>query len=141
MRRLQDIYTRYDWFLIIPEEESHTFAGGDGERVYTIPDINEGRWKNPLRLLRALWATMRIFRREDPAAVVSTGAGIAIPAFLLARLGGRRTLFIETFARIRRPSMSGKVCYRLADRFLVQHEALLAFYPRARFLGALYENM
>lgn len=142
MRRIERVYGCYDWFIIVPRESSNTFASGPEERVYTVDDVNEGRGiRNPLLLLAALWQTFIIFLREHPKAVISTGAGIAVPAFIVARIFGSKTVFIESFARIRRPSISAKVCYRLSDLFLVQHEELLKFFPKAEYYGSLYEYL
>ena len=65
--------------------------------------------------------------------MISTGAGIAVPGFLAAKLLGIRTVYIESYARVESLSLAGKICYHLADRFLVQH-ACLATRPAARRL-------
>lgn len=142
MKRLEPVYRGYDRFLIIPREESSTFVKKDDERVYTIADVNEGRGiRNPAMLLLAMWETFVIFLRERPRVVLSTGAGVAIPGMALARLFGARAVYIESFARIKRPSRAGRLCYYLADQFYVQHEELLEFYPKARYAGALYAHL
>ena len=38
--------------------------------------------------------------RLRPAIVVSTGAGVAVPFFLVAKLRGAKTAYIEVFDRI-----------------------------------------
>lgn len=142
MKRLEPVYREYDRFLIIPQEQSKTFVKKDHERVYTIADVNEGRGiRNPLVLLLAVWQTFLIFLRERPRVVLSTGAGVAIPGMVLARLFGAVTIYIESFARIKRPSRAGRICYYLADQFYVQHEELLAWFPKARYAGALYAHL
>ena len=79
----------------------------------------------------------RILLREKPDLVISTGAGIAVPGFLAARLLGIRTVYIESYARVESLSLAGKICYRLADRFLVQHACLANGLPRAVYAGSL----
>lgn len=62
---------------------------------------------------------------------------------LLGRSGSRdrlRVIYVESWARVRRLSFSGKIMLWLADRFIVQWEALLpATKGRGQFLGALVE--
>jgi|WetSurMetagenome_2_1015567.scaffolds.fasta_scaffold130049_2 beta-1,4-N-acetylglucosaminyltransferase len=77
--------------------------------------------------------------KERPDVVISTGSGeIAIPALILANTLGIRTIYIETWTRVKDPSMAGRVLYYFADHFLVQWEDLLPkFGKRAKYLGGL----
>ncbi len=85
-----------------------------------------------------LWEAFTILRREKPQAILSTGAGPAVPFALVGRfLFGMRVIFIETFTRATAPSMTGKIMYRLAHRFYYQWEALGKFFPKGTFCGPL----
>jgi len=46
-------------------------------------------------------------------------------------------VYIESFARVKHLSLSGKLLYAFADIFLVQWADLLENYPRAKYLGVL----
>ena len=72
-----------------------------------------------------------------PKAIISTGAGVAIPFMMLGKLFGSRLIFIETGARVHTMSKSGKFMYKYADRFFVQYGQLLDKYPNAT-LGGLH---
>lgn len=103
-------------------------------RVYELANIGT----NPACALAALWPAWRILRREQPATLISTGAEIAIPFFVVARVLGIRTIFIESWCRVHTASGTGRFLYRLADVFFVQWPQLLAIYgPRARYEGGL----
>ena len=103
-------------------------------RVYELANIGA----NPLRALAALWPAWRILRREQPTTLVSTGAEIAIPFFVVARMLGIRTIFIESWCRVRTASGTGRFLYGFADVFFVQWPQLLAVYgSRARYEGGL----
>jgi len=73
-----------------------------------------------------------IFLKVRPNYIVSTGAGIAIPMILLGKICGSKIIFIETGARIFEPSKTGKFIYKYADLFLIQHETLKKYYPKAK---------
>ena len=142
IRKLQDIYQDFDHFFVVPDEGSGTFSPDPGIRHYTLPDINEGRGlRNPAALIRSFARAWKILRAESPAVVISTGAGVTVPVVLLAKLLRIPTVFVESFARVQAPSRAGRVCHPFVDLFLVQHEELLAHYPRARYLGSLYEHL
>lgn len=80
------------------------------------------------------WRTLRTFR---PDVVVSTGAGVAFPFFVLARLRRIKTVYIEVYDRIELPTLTGRLCYRLSNLFLLQWEEQRRFYPRGRLIGRL----
>lgn len=104
------------------------------EHAYRLRNIG----KNPFWMAIAGLRIAVILVRERPAAVVSTGAEIAIPAFYLARLFGMRTVFVEVWTRVHRPTGTGRIVYPVTDHFFVQWPEMLSSYGRrARFVGAL----
>lgn len=107
------------------------------ERAYLVPNMA----RNPIEFIKNLFRVWRIFRRERPSLVVSTGAEIAIPVVLVGKLVGVRALYIECGAQVLRPSLTGRLMYWLADEFYVQWPELLAAYGRrARFVGSLVDE-
>lgn len=94
--------------------------------------------RNIPNLVRNAWLAWRTLRRERPALVVSTGAGVAPPFFLMARLLRIRTVYVEVFDRVDSSTMSGRLCYPLSDLFLLQWEEQRRFYPKGEVIGALF---
>jgi beta-1,4-N-acetylglucosaminyltransferase len=87
---------------------------------------------NALRNLGLAW---RVLRRDRPDVVVSTGAGVAFPFFVLARLLRIRTIYLEVFDRIERPTLTGRMCYPLADAFALQWPEQRVGYPHGQIVG------
>jgi UDP-N-acetylglucosamine:LPS N-acetylglucosamine transferase len=78
-------------------------------------------------LLVDFFQFIRILMKERPHCLVSLGSEIAIPAFLAALLvSGARRVHLESAARIRSLSLSGKVLKRLSHRTYVQWASLAA---------------
>lgn len=94
--------------------------------------------RNPLKLLINFIQALGLFFSERPDVVISTGADTAVPFCLIARLFGKRIVFIESFCRIKEPSLSGKIMYRFASLFLVQWKENLEFFPKAEFHGSVF---
>lgn len=90
--------------------------------------------RNLLRNLRLAWTTIR---RERPDVIVSTGAGVALPFFLVARLHGIKTVFIESYERIEGPSLTARLCSPLSHLVLLQWDDQLAFLPGGQVIGRL----
>lgn len=50
---------------------------------------------------------------------------------------GAKILFVESFCRVQTLSLTGRLVYPIADRFVVQWKGLCAKYLRAEYLGTL----
>lgn len=93
-----------------------------------------------------LWA-LALMLRVKPDVVVINGPGtsaiVGAIAFIQrsllgSKFGGRcRVIYVESFARVESLSLSGKLMYHIADRFLVQWEQLLRDWPLAEYYGRL----
>lgn len=77
-------------------------------------------------------------QEEDPDIVISTGALSTVPACFIAKLKKKKLIYIESFAKTRSPSLTGRIVYRFADLFIVQWSPLLKFYPKAHYFGGIF---
>lgn len=93
--------------------------------------------RNLPNLLRNLLLAVRLLREHRPDVVVSTGAGVALPFFVLARVLGIRTVYVEVYDRIDSSTLTGRLCAPFADRVLVQWDEQRALYRGARVIGPL----
>jgi UDP-N-acetylglucosamine:LPS N-acetylglucosamine transferase len=93
--------------------------------------------RNAANLVRNLGLAWRLLRRHRPDVVVSTGAAVAFPFFVVARLLRIKTVYVEVYDRIDVPTLTGRLCYPLASRFLLQWEAQKRFYSRGEVIGRL----
>ncbi|PRY01845.1 UDP-N-acetylglucosamine--LPS N-acetylglucosamine transferase [Allonocardiopsis opalescens] len=88
-------------------------------------------------LLRNTALAWRTLRRERPDVVVTTGAAVAFPFFVLARLLGVPTVYIEVYDRIDAPTLTTRLCAPFTSLHLVQWPGQLDFLPRAVHVGPL----
>jgi UDP-N-acetylglucosamine:LPS N-acetylglucosamine transferase len=93
--------------------------------------------RNLPNLLRNLRLAYRQLRSYRPDVVVSTGAGVAVPFFWLARLMGARTVFIEVLDRVDSRTLTGMLCYPVTDLFLVQWEDQQRLWRNSSLVGRL----
>jgi beta-1,4-N-acetylglucosaminyltransferase len=84
-----------------------------------------------------LWEAWKILRKEKPDLILSTGAGPAVPFAIVGKVLSVPNIFIETFTRVSKPSLSGRIMYRLADRFFYQWRSLEKFFPDGVYAGPL----
>ena len=128
-RALKAAYEQYEHFFVL------------NDRV-ELPEDMEGRTyfiahsERDLKFLRNLWEAFCILRRERPKVILSTGAGPAVPFAIIGKLCFRtRMIFVETFTRVSRPSLTGRIMYHLADEFYYQWAEQGRVFPKGVFGG------
>ncbi|MCD0447819.1 UDP-N-acetylglucosamine--LPS N-acetylglucosamine transferase [Actinocorallia sp. API 0066] len=93
--------------------------------------------RNLPNLARNLLLAFRMLLRDRPDVIVSTGAGVALPFFVLGRLLGCRTVYIEVYDRVDSATLTGRLCTPFTDLFLLQWEEQKKVYPHGVVLGPL----
>jgi UDP-N-acetylglucosamine:LPS N-acetylglucosamine transferase len=93
--------------------------------------------RNGPNLVRNLGVAFRLLRKDRPSVVLSTGAGVAVPFFVLAWLRGIPTVYLEVYDRIDSPTLTGRLCRPFTRLFLVQWEEQRKFYPGSVVVGPL----
>lgn len=109
-----------------------------GEHMYLLKQTNRREWKCLFYELYNLFYSIYILAKEKPDILVTTGVLAIIPLCLLGKLCGVKLVYIESFAKIRSGTMTGKLLYRFADKFFVQWESMKEVYPKAEYIGSLY---
>jgi len=133
-KQLATVFEKYDHFYF-------TFKGGvavemrKSSRVRTIPNIVK---HNPLSWLVGAVLSFYIVVVERPDVVITTGAGIVVFFCVFAKLLGAKLIFIESMARIERPTLTARMLYPFANLFLVQWPGLLKYFPKAKYVGRLF---
>lgn len=103
------------------------------ERVVYAHGPTNRNLRNLVRNVALAWRTVRGIK---PDVIVSTGAALAVPFFLVGRLSRKRLVYVESFTRVDRLSLSGRIVYPLADAFFVQWDSPSA--PRrAMYAGSV----
>lgn len=94
--------------------------------------------RNLTNLIRNTFLAYRIIRKEKPDVIISSGAAVAVPFFYLGKMFGSKTVYIEVFDRINKPTLTGKLVYPVTDKFIVQWIEMKKVYPKAIFLGGIF---
>ncbi|MEK6977816.1 MAG: PssD/Cps14F family polysaccharide biosynthesis glycosyltransferase [Candidatus Hydrothermarchaeota archaeon] len=129
---VKEAWEGYESFLVTFRREDT--SGMEG-KIYYIEDPR----RNPLQLLRNILQALRVVLEERPGVIITTGAGVVVPLCYIGKLLGSKIIYIESFARIDSPSLSGRLLYPIADLFFVQWRALLGKYGRkAQYGGGIF---
>ncbi|MCB0978084.1 MAG: hypothetical protein KDB02_11560 [Acidimicrobiales bacterium] len=93
--------------------------------------------RNVPNLLRNQRLAVRELRRIRPDVVVSTGAAIAFPFFVFAKLMRIPTVYVEVFDRIDSATLTGRLCRPFSTRFCVQWPEQQPLYKGSVVIGPL----
>lgn len=93
--------------------------------------------RNIPNAIRNFKLAITVLRREKPDVIISSGAGVAVPFFAVAKARGIKTVFIECYDRITMPTMSGRLCYPMTDLFVVQWEEQQKAFPESVNIGPI----
>lgn len=118
------------WVTLEGPDVEHLLAG---ERVLRAHGPTN---RSIVNLLRNLCFAWRAVGSEGPDVLLSTGAGVAVPFFVVAKLRGRRTVYVESLTRSESLSLSARLLYPFADEFFVQWPGATKL-KRARYVGSI----
>ena len=132
-------------------EREEVQGGTNGEyRNHFVPrarEVGQSYFTSVFTTLLAFWHSWRVYRKTKPDAILTNGPGTCVPVILACFLGkvfgynsACKVMYVESVARTRRMSLSGRLCYglRLADVVFVMWPELKEKYPRSRYCGRIY---
>lgn len=136
--RLVEIEEKYDNFLVTEKgkfEELHF-----GKKVIYVYQINRKEILFPFKFIGLILKAFKILLKEKPTVLLSTGALATVPFCIVGKLLGKRIVYVESFARVDTPSLTGKIIYKLklANLFVVQWEDMLKYFPEAIVGGRIF---
>ena len=85
-----------------------------------------------------MFKSLYVLLKENPSVIITTGAGVVFPICIFGKLLGKKIVYVESYAKVQSPSLTGKLIYNFADEFYIQWESLKAYYPKAKYKGGLY---
>ena len=140
LMQLKSIFKCYDYKIVTEEHKS---------------TINlKSRYKSKIEYLKAgnkdhmikyflvmpfnIIKSFNIFIKFKPDVIVTTGAHTAVAMCYIAKLFKKKVIYIESFANIETKTLSGRLIYPIADKFIVQWKSMLKLYPKAVYEGWIF---
>ncbi|MCD8216176.1 MAG: polysaccharide biosynthesis protein [Clostridiales bacterium] len=133
---LKPLMNKYDSFIITEKTLYETKI--KGKKIYFLSQVNRCEKSFIFRMAANSFRSIQIYVKEKPDVVICTGVLAMIPICLIAKLCRKKLIYIESFAKVTSGTGTGKLLYKIADRFYVQWESMLEIYPDAVCLGGIY---
>jgi UDP-N-acetylglucosamine:LPS N-acetylglucosamine transferase len=133
-KALASVYEKYNHFYFtfscpVAKKLSKT------SRIHTIPNIYK---TNPISWITGAAASFYVVILERPDVIISTGASVVLFFCIFAKMLGAKLIFLESMAKVERPTLTARFLYPFTDLFIVQWPGLLRYFPKAKFLGRLF---
>ena len=88
------------------------------------------------KLILNFYQAYKLLKIEKPNVIISTGASIAVPVSIIGKFFFKsKIIYIETFARINKPSLTGRIMYFIADKFYFHWKELNKYFPKGNCLN------
>lgn len=133
-------FKRYDYSVVT--EKTKTTRGLKEKYKNRIHYLIYGTRKKPILyffiMLLNFFISLTIFIRIRPDIVVTTGAHTAVLMCYIAKLFGKKVIWIETFANKNSKTLAGRLVYPIADTFVVQWEEMKKIYKKAVYWGSIF---
>lgn len=131
---LKDFWKDKDRFWVtFDKEDARSIL--ENEKVIPCYYLTNRNIKN---LIKNTFLAIKVLLKERPDLIISSGAAVAVPFFYIGKILGAKLIYIEVFDRIDKPTVTGKLVYPIADKFIVQWEEQKKVYPKAINLGSIF---
>lgn len=121
------------FWVTFDKEDANTLTAG--ERVYHCFFPTNRSIPN---LIRNTVLAIKVLRKERPDLIISSGAAVAVPFFVVGKMMGAKCVYIEVFDRVDKSTLTGRMLNGIADLFVVQWPEMKNVYKNAVNLGSIY---
>ncbi len=133
MLQLKKIYSKHKhYFLTFKRTDTESLS--KKEKIY----FTKRPGRNIINFLINFYQSLKIFLKEKPDLIISTGADVTLNTCIIGKIFGKKIIFIESFCRTNTPSITGKICYLFSDLFIVQWKEMMKIYPKAKYGGSIF---
>ena len=133
MLQLKEFYDKYEHYFV-------TFKRADSESLAKREKVHfvQRPGRNPVMALINFIQSLQLTLKEKPDLIIATGADASVASCLWGKLFRKKVIYVESFCRPSKPSISGRIVYKIADEFIVQWKEVWKYYPNAKFGGSIF---
>lgn len=143
LMNIKEAYIDHDVFFVTIKSETtkslkqtaRTYYTRDAPKPIQIGKIQLYWTTLALYYFYLLFPSMYIIVKERPTVVFGNGGPATLCLAYLGKIVGCKVIYLESLARIKDLSLTGKLVYPISDLFLVQWESLLQRYKKAIYWG------
>jgi|SRR5690606_29714158 len=112
--RLKPLFERNETVYV---STNHSFGEMVDGKFYSVSDFNRNNLRGALNTIIDLF---RIYKKEKPRVVITTGAAPGLVGLMIAKSMGIRTVWIDSVANVEELSLSGRIASKFCSRVYTQ---------------------
>ena len=140
MLQLKELFNKYDYYIVTEKTKSNLNLKEKhkGRVDYLVFGTKDFMLTYPFKLLYNCFKSIIIYLRVHPDYIITTGAHTVGLMCCLGKILGTKIIYIESFDNISTKTITGKLLYPIADKFIVQWESMKELYPDATYRGWIF---
>ena len=140
MMQLKKMFKDYDYHIITEKTKSNiSMKNKYKDRInFLVYGTKDHMLTYPFKLIYNCFKSLFLYLRIHPDYIITTGAHTAGPMCLIGKIFGSKVIYIETFANIITKTITGRLLYPVADRFIVQWPSMTKIYKDSIDGGWIY---
>jgi hypothetical protein len=140
MMQLKKMFKDYDYHIITEKTKSNiSMKNKYKDRInFLVYGTKDHMLTYPFKLIYNCFKSLFLYLRIHPDYIITTGAHTAGPMCLIGKIFGSKVIYIETFANINTKTITGRLLYPVADRFIVQWPSMTKIYKDSIDGGWIY---
>ena len=137
--QLDSLFDKYDSYLITEKTKTNINLKNKYNKVfYLVYGTKDHIFSYIFKFAYNIIKSFILYFKVRPKVIITTGTHTAVPICYIGKLFGSKIIFIETFANRTTKTLSGRIIYPIANKFIVQWEEMLELYPKAIYAGWIY---
>jgi len=138
MLQMKEIFNKHKYVLITEKTDVTKEMKNEYNTEYLIYGSRKYLLKYLIIFTLNIFKSMYLFIKYRPDVIISTGTHTAVPMCYIGWLFRKKVIYIESFAKNKTPTLTGKLVYPIATKFIVQWESMLKVFPKAEYWGGIY---
>ena len=131
---------RVEKSFIVPWESALTKKKVNQKYFSVVSPRYKAKSNKILTIIRTIFLFLHsilILMIVRPDVVISTGSGISVPPFLVAKALGFKTVYFESPSRVHKPSIAGEMLIGKTTKWISSWEELAQNYNDAEYGGII----
>lgn len=140
MMQLKKMFKDYDYHIITEKTKSNiSMKNKYKDRInFLVYGTKDHMLTYPFKLIYNCFKSLFLYLRIHPDYIITTGATYCWPYVFIGKIFGSKVIYIETFANINTKTITGRLLYPVADRFIVQWPSMTKIYKDSIDGGWIY---
>ncbi len=139
LMQLKSLLKKYSYSIVTEKTESTLYLNEYYSNVFYLTHISrKPRLMFIYKFIVNIIKSIFIYIKAKPDVIVTTGANAVVPICYIGKLFGKKIVYIESFARVKSLSLTGRIMNNISDVFCVQHEEMLDIVKKSQYEGSLF---